>query len=158
MQKRSAILSNPQLELFEYLPYLINRVGVALVERFERKTLKRHHLNIAMWRVLVALSRRPEQRQIDLALKTSIEVSTMSRLVTRSVRMGLVTRTRSNNSSREVLVSLSSKGRALVDRLIPMAMALEKDVVAGFSEIELVTVRKILQRMYQNLTADQESS
>lgn len=149
------LTKSPQLELLEYLPYLINRVGVALVERFERETLNGHNLSIAMWRVLVALSKVEEQRQIDLAQMTSIEVSTLSRLVTRGVRMGLVNRVRSESSSREVLVSLSPKGHKVVDHIIPMAMALEEAVIAGFSENELAIVRKILRRMYHNLRGDQ---
>ena len=40
-----------------------------------------------MWRVLAALSNSGEQRQVDLVDMTSIDASTMSRLVTRLVRM-----------------------------------------------------------------------
>ena len=59
-----------------------------------------------MWRVLAALSNNGEQRQVDLVDMTSIDASTMSRLVSRLVRIGLVTRSRSANSSREVVVAL----------------------------------------------------
>jgi len=145
------VAKRAHLELLEFFPYLVNRLGFALVERFERETLKRHHLSIATWRVLAALSSNGEQRQIDLAQMTSIDVSTLSRLVTRTVRMGLVTRTRSKSSSREVLVSLSPKGRKVADRLIPMAMKLQKNAVIGLPESELQITRRVLRRMYQNL-------
>ena len=45
--------------------------------------------------------------------------------------MGLVTRSRSQTSNREVVVALSAKGRALVRRLIPIAQALERKASAG---------------------------
>ena len=140
-----------ELKLAYFFPYLINRVGFALVERFERDALKRHHLSIAMWRVLAALSNNGQQRQIDLSQMTSIEVSTLSRLVTRLVRMGLVTRTRSRTNNSEVLVSLSPKGRALVERLIPIAKKLEQDAIAGLPRGELDRAQHLAQ-MYQNLT------
>ena len=70
------------LDLGNYLPYLINRVGFALVESFTTDALTPNGLSIAMWRVLAALSNRGEQRQIDLVDMTSIDASTMSRLVT----------------------------------------------------------------------------
>ena len=41
-----------------------------------------------MWRVLAALSNNGGQRQVDLSGMTSIDVSTMSRLVSRLVRDG----------------------------------------------------------------------
>jgi DNA-binding MarR family transcriptional regulator len=113
-----------RLDLSNYLPYLLNRVGFALVESFTADALKAHGLNIAMWRVLAALSNRGELRQIDLVDMTSIDASTMSRLVTRLVRMGLVLRARSKTSSREVVVGLSPKGSALVQRIIPIAHGL----------------------------------
>jgi MarR family transcriptional regulator, organic hydroperoxide resistance regulator len=148
--ERSAIVT--ELKLEGYFPYLINRVGFALVERFERDALKRHHLSIAMWRVLAALSNNGEQRQIDLSQMTSIEVSTLSRIVTRLVRMGLVARARSKMNNREVLVSLSAKGRALVERLIPIAKKLEQDAIGGLPRGELDTMRDTLRQMYKNLT------
>ena len=109
--------SRPNLDLGEYLPYLINRVGSALVIDFGRSTLARHRLSIAMWRVLAALSSDDGQRQIDLAVMTSIDVSTLSRVITRLARMGLVTRTRSATNSREVVVRLTGKGAAALARV-----------------------------------------
>ncbi len=99
-----------------------------------------------MWRVLAALASNGEQRQIDLADLTSIEASTLSRLVTRLVRMGLVTRTRSANSNREVAVELSAKGTALVARLIPIARAYEKAAIAGLSREETLVLKRCLRR------------
>jgi len=118
-----------KLELDDYFPYLINRVGTVLAVRFTAGQLAAHGLSIAMWRVLAVLSNNGGQRQIDLAGLTSIDASTLSRLVTRLVRMGLVSRARSRTSSREVVVSLSAKGRALVDRLIPAALSLEEAIL-----------------------------
>jgi DNA-binding MarR family transcriptional regulator len=99
------------------------------------------------------LSDNGAQRQVDLADMTSIDASTLSRLVTRIVRLGLVRRDRSPTNSREVLVQLTPKGRALVDRLIPVARELERVAAAGISEEELAVVRSVLRRMYANLEA-----
>ena len=142
-----------RLNLGTYLPYLLNRVGFALVERFTADGLKEHGLSIDMWRVLAALSNNGGQRQVDLADMTSIDVSTMSRLVSRLVRNRLVTRSRSATSNREVVVALSPKGRALVRRLIPIANALERKASAGLTAKELAVVRRLLTRMYENLVS-----
>jgi len=145
------VAERPQLDLGNYLPYLINRVGFALVESFTADALVRNGLSIAMWRVLAALSNRGEQRQIDLVDMTSIDASTMSRLVTRLVRMGLVTRARSKTSSREVVVALSPKGSALVQRLIPIAQQLEQTASAGLPAKDLAVLKRLLSQMYENL-------
>ena len=139
------------LDLGNYLPYLINRVGFALVESFTGEALKAHGLSIDMWRVLAALSNNGGgQSQVDLSGMTSIDASTMSRLVSRLVRMALVTRSRSEKSNREVVVALSPKGRALVQRLIPIAVKLEQKAGTGLSAKELAVAKRLLSRMYQN--------
>jgi len=150
--------SRPNLDLGEYLPYLINRVGSALVVDFGRSTLARHRLSIAMWRVLAVLSKDGGQRQIDLADKTSIDVSTLSRVVTRLVRMGLVTRTRSATNSREVVVQLTAKGVSVLAEAIPKAIAAERMAIAGVSAKDLAVVKRCLRRMYQNLAGSPHAS
>lgn len=141
----------PQLDLANYLPYLVNRLGSALVANFSETSLAPFDLTIDMWRLLAALSNRGVQRQVDLVGMTSIDASSVSRLVTRLARMGLVTRKRSETSSREVVIELTAKGRALVDRIIPNAHKLEAMAAAGVPAKDMAVVKRTLQRMYENM-------
>jgi DNA-binding MarR family transcriptional regulator len=140
-----------KLNLSDFLPYLVNRVGVITAEQFGNETLAPHGLSIAMWRVMAVLASAGGQRQIDLADLTSIDASTLSRIVSRLVRLGLVTRARSASSNREVVVTLSVRGNALVARLIPRAQAIETDAAAGLSAEELAVVKRCLRRIYANM-------
>jgi MarR family transcriptional regulator, organic hydroperoxide resistance regulator len=140
-----------RLDLGDYLPYLVNRVGTIIAEQFGADALARHGLSIAEWRVLAVLASNGGQRQIDLADSTSIEPSTLSRLVSRLVRMSLMTRTRSASSNREVVVKLSAKGQALVARLIPVARDYEAAAIAGITASELAALKRCLRRMYGNM-------
>ena len=125
------VSDHPRLDFSEYLPYLINRVGWLLVVDFGQNTLARHRLSIAMWRVLAVLANNGGQRQVDVAGRTSIDVSTLSRVVTRLVKMGFVSRTRSATNNREVVVRLTPKGAAILARVVPHAIALERRAIAG---------------------------
>jgi DNA-binding MarR family transcriptional regulator len=145
--------SRPQLDLSNFLPYLVNRVGSAFVAHFTSRALEPHDLSIAMWRVLAALSHDGEQRLIDLAGMTSIDVSTLSRLVTRLVHAGLVSRTRSKTSNREILIRLTARGRALVDRLIPIARELEARASSGIPSKDVAVVKRSLRRIFENMAA-----
>ena len=143
--------SPSRLELDDYLPYLVNRVGSIIAEQFGGEVLAAHGLTIAMWRVLAALAANGSLRQIDLAGLTSIDTSTLSRLVSRLVRAGLVTRGRSASSDREVAVGLSGKGDAIAGRLIPLARQYEAAAIAGLSREELVVLKRCLRRAYANM-------
>jgi DNA-binding MarR family transcriptional regulator len=151
MQTGLSMARASRLRLDDYLPYLVNRVGAALVERFTGAALARHGLTIDMWRVLAALANAGSGRQVDLAGMTSIETSTVSRLVTRLVRKGLVTRSRSRTSNREVVVQLSARGRTLVRRLVPVALDLERLASSGVSASKMSAVKRTLRGVYANL-------
>jgi len=140
-----------KLDLGDYLPYLLNRVGAIIAEQYGEETLAPHRLSIAMWRVMAALASGGSQRQIDLAGMTSIEASTLSRLVTRLMRRGLVRRARSAKSNREVAVSLSPKGNALVARLIPIAKGYESTAIAGLTPEEITILKRCLRVVYANM-------
>jgi MarR family transcriptional regulator, organic hydroperoxide resistance regulator len=140
-----------KLDLGDYLPYLVNRVGSIVAEQFGEEALAPHGLSLAMWRVLAALASAGEQRQIDLADLTSIDSSTLSRLVTRLIRVGLVTRTRSSISNREVVVKLSARGNTIVAGLIPIARDYETAAIGGLSPEELMVLKRCLRRMYSNM-------
>jgi DNA-binding MarR family transcriptional regulator len=129
----------------------VNRLGSALVENFTASALAQHDVNIDAWRVMAVLANQGAQRQIDLAALTSIEVSTLSRLVTRMVRMGLVTRRRSESSNREVVVELAAKGKGLVKRIIPLAHRLEASASAGIPASDMAAVKRALRRMFENM-------
>ena len=140
-----------KLDLADYLPYLVNRVGTIIADQFGQEALAAHGLSIAMWRVMAVLSSAGAQRQIDLAELTSTDASTLSRLVTRLTQLNLVTRTRSASSNREVAVKLSTRGDALVGRLIPIAKAYEATAIAGLPPQELAVLKRCLRRVYCNM-------
>ena len=141
----------PQLDLANYLPYLVNRLGGALVADMIENTLAAFDLTIDMWRLLSVLSYRGTQRQVDLVDMTSIDASVVSRQVTKLVRLGLVTRRPSETSNREVVIELTAKGRAQVERIIPNAHKLERIAAAGVPAKDMAVVKRSLRRMYENI-------
>jgi len=143
-------------DLSERLPYLINRVGAALVG-FAVPGLKRHHLTIPLWRVLAALAHRGELRQVDLSGATSLDPPTISRLISYAARRGLVTRTRSDTSNREVSIRLTKNGKDVVERIVPRMVADERVVFAGLSRAELAALKKTLRRMYDNIAGHKDA-
>src|SRR5260221_2386244 len=113
------------------LPYVLNRVGVQMGELFSRR-IKGFGVTLPMYRVMAALWEKKDQRLGDLAAMTSIEISTLSRLVGEMKRRGLVSRSRLKDNGRTVAINLAPKGRALVEELIPIAVHFEEVAVRNF--------------------------
>jgi DNA-binding MarR family transcriptional regulator len=151
LRKNADMRRRAPLQLDDYLPYLINRVGAALVARFTELALAHHQLSIDMWRVLAVLSDDSRRRQVDLAGMTSMDASTISRMVTRLLHKGLVKRSRSRTNGREVVVQLTVHGKTLVDQLIPVALSVERSAISAMRARDLAQVKWLLRRMYANL-------
>jgi DNA-binding MarR family transcriptional regulator len=144
------VTSRKIYDLTDRLPFLINRVGAAMVD-FASPGLKHFHLTIPLWRMLAVLAHRGELRQIDLAEATSLDPPTVSRLITGAVKKGFVTRTRSNTNNREVTVRLTKKGLGVVEDLVPKMVADEEAAFGNLPEKDIALVKRVLRRMYQNI-------
>lgn len=137
-------------DLTTYLPYLLNRAGFAAATAFA-DALAEVSLTVPGWRVLAVLLHDDRQRVGALAELTSIEFSTLSRLIDTLQRRGLVARTPAKDDARAVHVSLTARGRAIARRLRPQAVALEQRMIAGMSDAEIGDLRRLLDKLYENI-------
>ena len=137
-------------DLLDYVPYLINRVAVGMVKSLAPH-LKRYGLDIQTWRILAVILAHAECRFGDLARITSIEISTLSRIVARMQRDGLLRCRPLESDSRTFLASLTPKGRALALRVLPSAYAAEAAMVEGLTPTEITAFTRTLHKMYENL-------
>jgi MarR family transcriptional regulator, organic hydroperoxide resistance regulator len=139
-------------DLGQYLPYLINRTGARLAVAFGRE-IRRYGIALQEWRVLAALAAQGAQRLSDLAALTSIELSTLSRLVGRMERSGLISRGRADADRREITLALTPKGTRTTRAIIGTARRYERLSLRGFKKREEAQLKRLLVRVYGNLTA-----
>lgn len=149
-------VSAEDFDLEEFTPYLINRLGSRLVEAFGRE-MKAHGFTIKDWRILATAWHYGELTQRTLAEHTTIDTSTLSRLVSGMVRRGLLTSTRDPQDSRAVRIRLTPRGRAATAAVIPTARALLRKSQLGLSPADVLKLHEVLRRMYQNLDAPSEA-
>jgi len=140
-------------DLTAYLPYLLNRAGFAASAAFA-DALAEVSLTVPAWRVLAVLLHGDRLRVGDLAERTSIEFSTLSRLIDTLQRRGLVARKPAKDDARVVHVSLTARGRAIAQRLLPEAVALEERMSAGMSAAEIRDLRRLLDKLYENIRGE----
>lgn len=132
------------------LPYHLNRVSIKMSEMFSAQ-LHAFDISLFMYRVLMALYERQDQRLGELADINSIEISTMSRLIGTMSRRGLVTRDRSRDNGRTVTINLTPKGRALIQDIIPIAKAYEDVVTSRFNAAEIAQIKGHLSAIHASL-------
>ena len=140
-------------DLTRYLPYLVNRTGVRIATAFGDE-LRAHAITLPMWRVLAALDHADGQRISDLAALTSIDVSTLSRILDAMREKGLVERRRGNGGdARVVTVHETAAGHTLTGKLIPRARHYEQVALRGLTADEAEALKAMLVRVYANIAA-----
>jgi MarR family transcriptional regulator, organic hydroperoxide resistance regulator len=143
---------NPLYRLTNSLPYLLNRAGVRMGELFTRR-IAGYEVTLPMYRVMAALKEKGDQRLGDLAFMTSIEISTLSRLIGTMKRKGLVSRKRLEDNARTVAINLTAKGGTLVEELIPIAMHFEEVAIRGLAKGGISDLKTTLEQIYTSLGA-----
>ncbi len=136
--------------LYSFLPYLLNRAGVRIATCFD-EDVRPLGASVQMWRVLAALREKDGRRMGDLSHTTSIEVSTLTRLVDNMEKKGLVERRRDPEDARAVALHVTSAGRRLTQRILPIAERYEAVALKDFSTREQQVLKQALRRLYANM-------
>ncbi len=138
--------------LAQYLPYLLNRAGARIAAAFNSE-MRQIGASLQVWRVLAALREQDGRRMGDLSKTTSIEVSTLTRLVDNMEKDGLVVRRREAGDARAISLHVTPSGRRLTQRILPIAERYETVALKGFSAGEAAVLKKALCRLYDNMDA-----
>lgn len=132
------------------MPFLLARLGVRMGALFNQR-ISGYGLTVPMYRVLAALSERPEQQLNELSAMTTVELSTMSRLIGVMVERGWVSRQRLPNNERTVSITLTQKGADLAVVLRREAEHYEDVAVSTLKPAEITRMKEALVRIYESI-------
>ena len=138
-----------RLVLQDFLPYLLNRAGMKIGLMFSRD-VEEYGVTLPMWRVLIELWHKGDHRLGELADRTSIDLSTLSRLLVTMQRNKLVVRRRSGLDRRALSLTLTEKGLELVEKVAPFALFYEKQAMEGMSKDEVIQLKALLRKVFDN--------
>ncbi len=100
---------------------------------------------LAQYRALVVLASRGPQRMVDLAKALEVTPSTAGRMCDRLLRKGLIRRYRARADRREVQVTITAAGRAVVDEATARRRALLAEILGRLTPDQQSAVAGALQ-------------
>jgi MarR family transcriptional regulator, organic hydroperoxide resistance regulator len=121
----------------EFLADLLARASHAVVQGFAQE-LRRQGASLPAWRVMAALSADSGPTVSALAEACLLQQPTMTKLLDRMARDGLVERKHDARDRRVVRVALTPEGRAVADRLVAAAERYEAGVLARHPQAEAI--------------------
>jgi DNA-binding MarR family transcriptional regulator len=131
------------------VPFLVARVATLM--NAWHADFRRLGLSVLSVRVMAVLSLNGGASVGELADATSIDPSTLSHILRRLQRAGLVRKARQDHDNRSVRISTTAKGRALARKCHATAMKHDRDLTRGLSPAELRALKRALRSLYENV-------
>jgi len=108
--------------LDEFLPYRLSVAAAQVSRRFAVIYAAEAGLTVPEWRVLAHLGQSAEVSIRDIHHRVNLDKSVVSRAATRLEEAGLVQKSDHGSDRRLIVLQLTPEGRALMDRLTPLAL------------------------------------
>jgi DNA-binding MarR family transcriptional regulator len=103
------------------------------------------------WRVLAVLGQHAGASMLQLAELTSVDRTTLAHTVRLMVAERLISRRERQSDRRSVTLTVTARGRAVLQQILPLVLAHNDRALAGFSASEVAALRRQLTRILDNL-------
>ncbi len=132
--------------------YLIYEVARLMRRRFEDEASV-HGFTLPQWRALAEIYRTEGLAQVSLAAALDVDQMTVSGIVSRLEKRGLIDRYPDPNDSRAKLAKLTPAGLALVTNAKNVGRALYENALDGLSPADRETMAAQLRLIRDNLNS-----
>lgn len=141
----------PEFDLRRFLPYRLAVAAERLSEGLARRYRKEFGISTPEWRVLVHLAQSGNVSVRDIEARVAMEKSKVSRAASRLEAAGYIAKEINESDRRLLQLSLTPKGRALMAKILPLAIAYQAEIAARLDDT-LAGLEASLDR----LTGDEE--
>jgi DNA-binding MarR family transcriptional regulator len=141
------------LDLARFVPYRIATLANLLALGAARLYATRFGLAIREWRVLAVLGEGRPLSAAEVARRTASDKARVSRAVASLVRRSLVARAADAFDARRSVLRLTPKGRAMYRRIVPLAAARERDLLATLTPPERRELGRLLDKLHARAEA-----
>jgi len=143
--------SKPRLDLDGFVPYrlsvLTNRVSSAIARHYS----ERFDLSVPEWRVIAVLGQVPGLSAREVAKRTAMDKVQVSRAVQSLLAAKRLTRTAHARDGRIAHLSLSAKGLAIYNEVVPLALSLERQFLSVLSAPEQKSFDTLLTKLSRHM-------
>lgn len=135
------------LTLDRFIPYRLSVASNAVSARIAQSYRKRFGLKVPEWRLIAILAERESMTPQEIGQAGELDKITVSRAAAALIERGLVAQRRNPGDGRSHFLSLSDQGRSLYDEVAPAALAMEAELLAGFTVGERAQIESLLRRL-----------
>lgn len=127
------VLEDGVFRIENWLPYEFSVVAGRVSATLARMYQERFSLSVVGWRVLAMVNSAAPITAKAVGERTAMSAVNVSRAVAQLAQLGMLKRTKNPVDNREVFLSPSPKGRAAYLQVVPLARAIEDELLADLS-------------------------
>jgi DNA-binding MarR family transcriptional regulator len=135
------------LDLERFLPFRLSVLGNRVTRAVARVYADRFKMSAPEWRTMAVLGRYGAMSAQDVVEHTAMDKVRVSRAVTRLTARRRVTRHVDVKDRRRAILDLTAEGRAVYNQIVPLALAVEAELVADLSDAERTTLEAALGKL-----------
>lgn len=140
------------LDLEEFLPYRLNVLAKRVSRELARQYQDKFGISIPEWRTMAILGREQPLSSNDIVERSHMDKAKVSRAVTALVEAGHLTRDVHPSDQRLLRLSFTPSGRALYEKIAPLALEWEQQWLACLGADELDQYRALSTRLEDRLS------
>lgn len=147
-------MDQPKFSLSDFLPYQLAVLSERVSKRLTVEYQASHGLSVADWRVLVHLQGNGEISVRDITERVNLGKPRVSRAVSKLEGLGFVKKQSSGGDGRLVSIALTAQGEAALGEILPVAGAIEAELLGALSAGERRALVEIMERLHVVLDGD----
>jgi len=144
---RKPVAKSSALDLEQFLPYRLSVLSNRVSNAIAREYSARFGLSIPEWRVMAVLGGTSGLSAREVCSRTEMDKVQVSRAVANLMRERRVQRQTDDADARVSRLSLSTKGRAIYDEIVPLALHLEAQFLEALSPEECAVFDRLLAKL-----------
>jgi DNA-binding MarR family transcriptional regulator len=137
----------PALDLDRHIATKVAIFANRLSRSASRFYRERYGIGVVEWRLMMFIGHASETRANRICGTTDLDKGAVSRSLRVLRRMGIVSVREDGADSRRNNVALTAKGRALHNRIVPVALERQRDLVAELTSHEVETFHRLIDRL-----------
>ncbi len=135
------------IDLERFLPYRLSILSNTISSAIAGAYSKRFGLTTSEWRIIAVLGRFPSISAREVAARTAMDKVAVSRAVARLRSARLVRHQLAPDDRRRSMLTLSSRGRAVLEEVAPLTLDYEKRLLESLGETEREALNQMLERL-----------
>ena len=140
-----------RLQLEQFVPFRLNRLAVAVSENLSEVYRETFGLDVPEWRVLVTVCAGNGCTAQHIVASTRMHKTRVSRAVASLVHRKLIERAANPADAREMPLHATRAGEQLYQRLVPLALAREQEILSCLDTDERQAFLGALDRLEASL-------